>query len=158
MTTDMAEFFGGGPKATTGTSNQADENLHGDFIFPDSNFHNHYSTVPYITANTTTDILTVNDSGYLLSFVIKNISGTSISDVEGHIVVDSTEVLDINVNGVSDDRGFMFYPPNIRDNYHDHIYVCGGPGIRFNSQLKLRIRHDGSGSRRFRFFFFYLTD
>ena len=158
MTTDMAQFFGGSVKATTGTSNQTDENRHGDFIRINGNIHNHYVTQPYLTQNTTTDLLTINDSGYLLSFGMTNISGVSISDVEGHIVVDGTEVLDINVNGVADDNGFLFYPPFLRDSYNDHMLVCGGQGIRFNSQLKMRVRHDSNTTRRFGFYFFYLTD
>lgn len=159
MTTDMAQFFGGGGiSAATGTAGQTGESSHVYMYRPDLEEHNLRRVTVFLPQNTTTNCLSITASGYLNCFSVTNICGSTISDLEAHIVVDGTEVLDINFNNVADDRGCILWPPYIEDIDHTQLLMMGGFPIRFETSLVLRARSDRSGTNTIYAHFQYILD
>ena len=87
MTTDMAQFFGGGGiSAATGTAGQTGESSHVYMYRPDLEEHNLRRVTVFLPQNTTTNCLSITASGYLNCFSVTNICGSTISDLEAQLL------------------------------------------------------------------------
>tara|TARA_Y100000004_G_C8858210_1_gene387776 strand:- start:132 stop:611 length:480 start_codon:yes stop_codon:yes gene_type:complete len=159
MTTDMATFFGTGIAATTGTQNQTSETGHSAFGEPSDTRHNVFRAEPILPQNTTTNVLSLTASGYLCCFYMKNDCGSTISDLEGNVVIDGTEVIDINFNNVANNDGGLIWPPYIFETADTDRYLpMGGFPLRFKTSLVLRMRSDRSGNSQCRAYYAYILD
>ena len=160
MTTDIAQFFGsGGIAAATGTQNQTSESGHSAMGEPSDTIHNVYRATVSLAQNTTTNVLSLTASGYLCCFYMKNDCGNTISDLEGHVVIDGTEVIDINFNTVTNNDGGIIWPPYIFETADTDRYLpMGGFPLRFETSLLLRMRSDRSGTNTCRAYYAYILD
>ena len=160
MTTDMAQFFGsGGITKATGTSPETTSAQHLQMGQYNTRVHNMYTVTTSIAYNTLTNVLSLTASGYLNVFIMQNECGATISDLEGHIVVDGTEVVDINYNSVADDKAGVLFPPTIFETGDADSYLTFAAfPLRFETSLVCRIKHDRGANSVIRSFFHYILD
>tara|TARA_R100000353_G_scaffold87206_1_gene64804 strand:+ start:1050 stop:1532 length:483 start_codon:yes stop_codon:yes gene_type:complete len=150
MTTDMAQFFGGGgADSVTATSSVNLVNWTG---------HGYYGAHDEVTATvgtSYTNMVTINGSGYINHAYVRNNTGGN-RKVYGRILIDGTVVRTLNTywSSCPDDQGIFLWPVFINKNTtggglaNSDVALIGSGGLRFNTSFQIQAAFSSSGSGR----------
>ena len=151
MTTDMAQFFGGGgSKSVTSTSASDICNWSGHGSY--GAFEEHAASV----GTSYTNMVTVNGSGYINHFYARNETGGN-RKVYGRILIDGSVVRTVNTywSSCPDDQGIYVWPVFFQKNQpsgggltNNAVQLVGSGGLRFNTSFQLQMAFSSAGTGR----------